>query len=216
MFQTHPLDLHEIRSRIANSLDLKDLASCTRVSQEWNDSFTPPLYNSVKLSKRGPSMETMERNKHLIQHLDIQSRANETLSSISDRDEVISTVITNSVLITLKLRENTIGKSGLEALSDALKTNLTLNSLKLWGDPIGPNGAQALSEALKTNLTLTTLELYKTSIRDYGAQALSEALKTNTALTTLNLKNNAIGDYGAQALSEALKINSTLTDLDLG
>ncbi|KAK5809685.1 hypothetical protein F5H01DRAFT_369582 [Linnemannia elongata] len=51
MFQKHPLDLHEIRSTIASSLGLKDLASCACVSQDWNDSFTPPLYNSIALSK---------------------------------------------------------------------------------------------------------------------------------------------------------------------
>src|SRR5690349_6549230 len=71
IFQTHPLDLHEIRSRIATSLGLKDLASCALVSQDWNDSFTPSLYKSVVLSKHGPSMESVERNKHLIKHLNV-------------------------------------------------------------------------------------------------------------------------------------------------
>ena len=52
MFQTHALDLHEIRSRIASSLGHKDLASCARVSQDWNDSFTPPLYKSVVVKTR--------------------------------------------------------------------------------------------------------------------------------------------------------------------
>ncbi|KAH7042932.1 hypothetical protein BKA57DRAFT_508289 [Linnemannia elongata] len=71
MFQKHPLDLHEIRSRIASSLGLKDL-SYARVSQDWNDSFTPPIYNSVVLSKHDLSMESVERNKYFIKHLTIQ------------------------------------------------------------------------------------------------------------------------------------------------
>lgn len=65
MFQTHPLDLHEIRSRIAVSLDVEGLAACARVSHDWNDSFKAPLYGSVVFSEHGPGMESVERNKHL-------------------------------------------------------------------------------------------------------------------------------------------------------
>ncbi|KAF8961354.1 hypothetical protein BGZ52_012405, partial [Haplosporangium bisporale] len=183
MFRTHALDLHEIRSGIASSLGLKDLASCACVSQDWNDSFTPPLYNSVDLSDYGPSMESVERNKHHIQHLKIQSSAYEKLLSKSARDKVVSSVMANWNLTTLALSSNKIRS----------------------------NGAQALAEALKTNSTLTILNLHDNSIRDNGAQALAEALKTNSTLTTLTLSINKIGSNGAQALSEALKTNSTLT-----
>ncbi|KAF9991611.1 hypothetical protein BGZ80_009018, partial [Entomortierella chlamydospora] len=169
---THPLDLHEIRSRIASSLGLKDLASCARVSQDWNDSFTPPLYNSVVLSKHGPSMESLERNKHLIHHLKIESSAYGKLSWTSARVKIISSIMANSTLTTLHLGENSIDDNGAQALSEALTTNLTLTTLELWGNSIGPNGAQALSEALKTNSTLTTLDLQCNSIGSNGAQAL--------------------------------------------
>ncbi|KAF9541901.1 hypothetical protein EC957_002606 [Mortierella hygrophila] len=182
MFQTHPLDLHEIRSRIASNLDLKDLATCARVSQDWNDSFTPPLYNSVVLTRDDLSMESAERNKHLIRSLKIQSSAYENLSLTSARDKVVLSVMANSTLTTLDLEDNSIGDYG----------------------------TQALSEALKTNSTLTTLNLRDNSIRDTGAQALSEALKTNSTLTALDLEDNLIEDNGAQALSEALRANSTV------
>jgi hypothetical protein len=159
IFQTHPLDLHEIRSRIASSLGLKDLASCARVSQDWNDSFTPPLYSSVVLSKQGSSMESIERNKHLIQHLEIQDSAYENLSSRSERYKVISNIMANSTLTTLDLRGNSIGSNGAVALSEALKINSTLTTLDLSYNSMGSNGAVALSEALKINSTLTTLNL---------------------------------------------------------
>ena len=99
-FRTHPLDLHEIRSRIASSLSLKDLASCARVSQDWNDSFTPPLYSSVILSAHGPSLESVVRNKRLIQHL-IQDSTREILPSAIAQDKVVSIIMANGTLTTL-------------------------------------------------------------------------------------------------------------------
>ncbi|KAK3836626.1 MAG: hypothetical protein JOS17DRAFT_787789 [Linnemannia elongata] len=160
IFRTHPLNLHEIRSRIASSLGFIDLASCARVSQDWNNSFTPPLYKSVVLSKHSLSMESVERNKHFIQELKIQSSNYDTLSS------------TSAIEI---------------ALSEALKTNSTLTALDLDGNSVGDNGAQALSEALKINSNLTALALNYSSIRDHGTQALSEACNTNSTVTILGV-----------------------------
>ncbi|KAG0059317.1 hypothetical protein BGZ92_006961, partial [Podila epicladia] len=90
MFRTHALDLHEIRSRIATNLDHEDLASCARVSHDWNHSFTPLLYNSTPLSKHGPSMESVERNKHFVRHLTIQGSANEGLFRLQGLDRMTS------------------------------------------------------------------------------------------------------------------------------
>jgi len=176
-FQTHPLDLHEIRSRIASSLGVKDLASCARVSQDWSDSFTPPLYNSVVLSDHGPSRECIKRNKHLIKHLKIHWSAYKNLTA-AEEDELISSVMANSTPTTLNLRDNSIENNRGQALAEALTTNSTLASLDLDSNSIGPNGAQALAEAVKTISTLTTLNLSCNATGDDGAQALSEALKT--------------------------------------
>lgn len=188
--ETQALDLLEIRLRIASSLGLKDIASCARVSQDWNNSFTPLLFNSVILSERGrgmlersPSMKSVERNKHLIRHLTVKGCeypdwinyffwGSKKLYSTSTRDKIFLSVIPNSTLITLNLSNN-------------------------W---IGPNEAQALLEALKTNSTLNTLNLWSNSIRESGALALSEALRTNSSLVSLNMWNNSIGDNGAHVL----------------
>ncbi|KAG0374564.1 hypothetical protein BGX24_010244 [Mortierella sp. AD032] len=215
IFQTHSLELHEVRSRIASSLGHKDLASCARVSQNRNDSFTPPLLNSVVLSKYGPCKESVERNKHRIQSMKIQSRASDEFSSTSTQNKVFSSIIDYSTLAILDLEANWIGPIETQALVEALKTNATLTTLKLQYSPIGDCEAHALSEALKTNSTLTTLYLQDNSIGPNGAQALSEALKTNSTLTTLNISSNSIGDNGAQALADALKTNSSLTTLIL-
>ncbi|KAK3809622.1 MAG: hypothetical protein JOS17DRAFT_844801 [Linnemannia elongata] len=212
MFQTYPLDLHEIRARIASSLGLKDLASCAHVSQDWNNSFTPPLYNSVVFSKHGLSMDFLERNKHLVQHLKTQSSAYEILSS-SESYKVIS-IMANSTIITLDLYGISIGPNESQAMAEALMTNSTLTTLTVSGDSIESNRAVALAEALKTNSTLTNLNLGSNSIGPNGAQVLAETLKANSTLTSLYLWNNSIGDNGAQALSDAIKINSTLITLD--
>src|SRR5690349_15516605 len=156
MFQTHPLDLHEIRSRIASSLGLRDLASCARVSQDWNDSFTPPLYNSVVLSKHYLSLGSAERNKHLIKHLTIKRATYGELWTSAEL-KVISSIMANSTLTTFNLTGNWIGDNGAMALSESLKTNSTLSTLNLHDNSIWDNGAEALSEALQTNSTLTTL-----------------------------------------------------------
>ncbi|KAF8927272.1 hypothetical protein BGZ58_010520 [Dissophora ornata] len=217
MFQTHALDLHEIRLRIASSLGRKDLASCARVSQDWNNSFTPLLYKSVALSEYGPSMESVKRNKHLIRHLTIWGYGNKLLSS-SVQDQVISSIITNSPLTTLGV-SGWMRDSGAQALAEALKANSTLVTLFLYQNSIGCSGAQALAEALKVNSTLAILNVSEDSIGSSGAQALAEALKSNSSLTSLDLTDTEwgekVGDVGAQALSDALKTNSTLTTLML-
>ncbi|KAF9386242.1 hypothetical protein CPB97_003924, partial [Podila verticillata] len=112
----------------------------------------------------------------------VRESAYENLSSTFEQDEVVSSIMANSILTTLDL----------------------------W-DGTGFNGAQMVLEAFKTNSTLTTLSLESNSIGDNGAHTLAEALKTNSTLTTLSLGDNSIGFNGAQALSGALKTNSTLT-----
>ncbi|KAH7046389.1 hypothetical protein BKA57DRAFT_506572 [Linnemannia elongata] len=170
MIRTHPLDLPEIRSKTASNLGLKELASCARVCQDWNDSFTPPLYNDVTVSEHDSSMEILERNKHLIRYLVIQKSAHGTLLSTSARVNVVSRVMTNSTLNTLNLYKNSIGPHGAQALSEALKTNSSIIT-------------QALSEALKTNSTWTWLDLEDITFGSDRSQALSEALKSNKTVS---------------------------------
>ncbi|KAF9273009.1 hypothetical protein BGZ68_001912, partial [Mortierella alpina] len=243
MLLTHPLDLHEIRSNIASHLDPIDLAACVLVSHDWNDSFTPQLYKTVILLKRGLCNESIERNKHHIQSLHVQRSACDDLSSTLLHDRLVLTVTASSSLTHLALDHNWIDDHRVQALADALWINTTLLALDLCHNPLGDDVIQALAEALKINTTLTILDLGSTSsgpevalafsevlkinvtlrtlaldgnqIHDEGARALAEALKINSTLTSLSLQDNSIGPDGAQALSSALKTNSTLTTLDL-
>ena len=89
MLQTHPLDLHEIRSRIASHLDRGDLASCARVSQGWNDSFIPALYNSVVVSAN-VHINSVKRNKHHVRHLTIHGAADEEFFHLQGLDRLMT------------------------------------------------------------------------------------------------------------------------------
>ncbi|KAF9085765.1 hypothetical protein BGX23_009408 [Mortierella sp. AD031] len=156
-------------------------------------------------------MESVEGNKHLIQHLKIQRSAYEK-SSASARDKVISSVMANSTLTTLDLYRNSIRPNGAVALSEALKANSTLTTLSLGGNSIEDNGAVALSEALKTNSTLTTLNLYNNSIGDNGAQALSDARNTNSTVAIIgvilsNVRALMPRPYAVNTKQHEIKIN---------
>ena len=222
MVTIHALDIPEIRTTIANFLPKKDLTSCSRVSRDWRDSFTILLYRHVVLSNYGPSIESIESNKHFIRQLEFDELFYKESAWISVQQIVISTIISDTRMSHLILenkaygpKKHLMGPNGAKALSKALMVNTTLTTLELPGNSIGRNGAKALSKALKLNSSLTTLNLTNNSIDFSGIQALSEALKSNSTLSTLDLSQNSINVNGALALSNALKINSALTDLNL-
>lgn len=152
-----------------------------RVSQEWNVSFTPPLYKFVVLSN--DTFTSVKRNKHFIQHLIVQNI--DRLPCI--RHEVISSIMANSKLCILELQCDSIRPKGAEAIFEALKTHSTLMTLNLQKNLIGSHGCHVLFEALKTNSTPIILNLYN-SIGPNGAQALYEARKTSSTVVFSEVK----------------------------
>ncbi|KAF9110585.1 hypothetical protein BGX30_007928, partial [Mortierella sp. GBA39] len=165
-FQTHPLDLPEIRSIIASSLNLNDLASCARVSQDWNSSFTPPLYKTVILSEPATLRSLKKYEQFTLQVTIVRW-------SMEDFDEIhlISSIMAMPNLVTQSWSYKSLRQHEVEDLCTRLKINSTLTTLRLWYNSIGDSGAKALSEVLKTNSTLTTLRLDSTEISLIGAQA---------------------------------------------
>lgn len=93
MLRTPALDLPEIRSILANSLDIKELAACARVSQNWNDTFTPLLYSYVTLSTCGPSQESFEKNMHHVRYLKVTRSENQKKISISNFKDLAGTKV---------------------------------------------------------------------------------------------------------------------------
>ncbi|KAF9199299.1 hypothetical protein BGZ49_010615 [Haplosporangium sp. Z 27] len=80
--QLHPLELHEIRSHIGSFLNTKDLASCVRVSRDWNATFIVFLWRDVTISSTPlsstlcplPTIEQIEAHSGLIINLTLKNR----------------------------------------------------------------------------------------------------------------------------------------------
>lgn len=115
-------------------------------------------------------------------------------------------------------------------LANALKTNSTLLSLDLRGNSIRSEGAVAIANLLKVNSKLQQyvdayfaysqqlicslfLEWNCLGIWDSGIKCISDALSINEALQTLDLRNNKIGPQSAQHLALCLKHNHSLKKL---
>eukprot|EP00667_Euglena_gracilis_P032171 EG_transcript_48593 len=75
-----------------------------------------------------------------------------------------ATVMQNTTLRSLDLRDNHIGDEGTVALAVALRTNSALQKVNLRGNCAGPEGSKALAEALLTNATLREVNLEENSI----------------------------------------------------
>ncbi|KAF9425489.1 hypothetical protein BGZ76_003210 [Entomortierella beljakovae] len=71
-----PLDLPEIRLRVADFLTHRDLIQCIQVCKSWNDSYLPILWRNVVVPRRPPRLivtpENIRRYRHLIQALTIE------------------------------------------------------------------------------------------------------------------------------------------------
>ncbi|GJJ75163.1 hypothetical protein EMPS_07521 [Entomortierella parvispora] len=97
VFKTHPLDLHEIRSRIATQLDVMGLAACALVCRDWNASFTPRLYRTIALSCFGPSVDSFRKNGHFVHHLDVHDTADVELFHVQGLDKLTTVRFVDSM-----------------------------------------------------------------------------------------------------------------------
>ena len=154
------------------------------------------------------TVTTIMSQNFYINELDLSS------NYIEDKEaERIADALKNSSLHILNLSDNSIGNSGVIALSDALKVNSFLRDLNLSDNSIGNSGIIALSDALKVNSSLRDLNLNGNFLIEWqGMKALSEALIVNTELFYLHL---AHCDWSISYLADALKKNGTLKYLDL-
>jgi len=74
----------------------------------------------------------------------------------------IKTIREASQPVALNLRQNNIGKEGVEALADALKVMTQPVTLKLWDNNIRDEGAEIFAGALKVITQPITLNLKDT------------------------------------------------------
>mmetsp|Transcript_4813 Transcript_4813/g.7033 ORF Transcript_4813/g.7033 Transcript_4813/m.7033 type:complete len:197 (+) Transcript_4813:225-815(+) len=105
-----------------------------------------------------------------------------------------------------------------KALAVGLEGNTILKTMNLWDNRLGKEGAIALAEAIKMNneTQLETLNVWGTNkIGNEGAMAFADLLTTNNSLRDLILEYNEIGDEGGDELVDALEQNEGLRNLDL-
>ena len=100
-----------------------------------------------------------------------------------------------------ELNECEIDCEAAKALAVWLEGNTILKTMNLWDNRLGKEGAIALAEAIKMNneTQLETLNLWGTNkIGNEGAMAFAELLTTNNSLRDLILVYNEIGERGVE------------------
>ena len=96
----------------------------------------------------------------------------------------------------LDLSKNSLGYSGIETLSKALKINTTLKKLNLFHNLFNVDGARRIGDALKFNSNIEELDIGYNRIKNAGFKSIMESLKENKTLNlkSLGLKYNLIND----------------------
>ena len=96
----------------------------------------------------------------------------------------------------LDLSHNSLGYTGVQALSNALKINTTIKKLNLFHNLFDVDGARRIGELLKNNKTLEELDIGYNRIKNEGFKYIVKALKEskNLNLHSLGLKYNLIND----------------------
>jgi Ran GTPase-activating protein (RanGAP) involved in mRNA processing and transport len=107
-----------------------------------------------------------------------------------------------------------IGDRGIADIAAVLKTTV-LNTLYLGSNKLGKNSILRISSAIKTNTSLTSLDLSFTDMDDAGLISIADALSFNTTLKTISLDGNQFGQAGMDALISCFKTNSTIEYIDL-
>lgn len=121
----------------------------------------------------------------------------------------------NCYITEIDLSENSVGEQGARALSGMLLKNSTLMSLKLSGNHLDERSARHLAPALVSNQKLQHLDLSHNKFGDAAAEILGPAIAENTGIKSLNLAWNCIRGKGAIAFAKGLEGNIFLRTLDL-
>ena len=114
----------------------------------------------------------------------------------------------------LDLSCNSLGYSGIETLSNALKINTTIKKLNLFHNLFDVNGARRIGDVLKINKTIEELDIGYNRIKNAGFKYIISALKENQNLNLkiLGLKYNFIND---KVLDEQMTIIENAENIKL-
>ncbi|XP_061585852.1 leucine-rich repeat-containing protein 74B isoform X1 [Cololabis saira] len=124
-------------------------------------------------------------------------------------------LVTNTSILRLKLRDNWTEGMGGAAIAEMLKENHYITEVDLSDNKLGDFGARAISGMLNQNSTLVSLQLSGNHFTDRSAESLSRALTTNTTLQHLDLSHNTLGEHAGRLLGDSLSENVGLRSLSL-
>ncbi|XP_038656780.1 NACHT, LRR and PYD domains-containing protein 3-like isoform X1 [Scyliorhinus canicula] len=135
----------------------------------------------------------------------------------SSAEELNLTDSTNQPLMDLELSSNTLGDSGVQVQSVALRNpDCKIQKLKLDHNTLSGSCAEDLASTHSINQSLTDLDLSHNNLGDSGVKLLSLALgNPDCRIQKLKLDNTNLLDYCAEDFTSALGTNQSLTDLDL-
>ena len=115
---------------------------------------------------------------------------------IEKKEKIERKLNPNLHLEELDLSCNSLGYSGIETLSNALKINTTIKKLNLFHNLFDVNGARRIGDVLKINKFLEELDIGYNRIKNAGFKYIISSLKENKNLNlkSLGLKYNFIND----------------------
>ncbi|RXN07081.1 GATS 3 [Labeo rohita] len=124
-------------------------------------------------------------------------------------------LVTNTSILKLNLRDNWMEGIGGAAIADMLKENCYITEIDLSENRMGEYGARALSSMLLENSTLFSLNLSGNHLDERAARHLSSALNGNQKLQHLDLSHNRFGDIAGEILGAAIAENAGMKSLNL-
>ncbi|XP_072331733.1 uncharacterized protein lrrc74b isoform X1 [Scyliorhinus torazame] len=124
-------------------------------------------------------------------------------------------LITNTSVLKLNLKDNWLEAEGARAISEMLKDNCYITDVDLSDNQLGVEGARAIASMLLENLTLTRAILSGNYFDDHAAMLLAEAICISHKLKYLDLSHNKIGNTLGEDLGNAIAENTGIIELDL-
>lgn len=206
--------------RIIELLTGQDKVSHLEIQHIESLKMTPSLADSISIYLQDSKM---------LEYLDLSKTGIDNNSIVK-----ISKGLKDSVLHTLVLRDNDIGKIGVEALGTALARSV-ISNIDLSGNPLGVYGVDALVKSVNNNAKIEQLELVDVNLKyipdivdlDKRKKAITsnekllsimDSLFSNPHLSKIDISYNDIGNSGLQKIFSTLKDHietSKLQDLSL-